>query len=65
MVETAVMKCSKLCTFLIFWFCRDCSGHDVRNKPGYGHVLGDLTLECHGDHGDKNHDLYKFCDVIC
>lgn len=32
--------------------CRDRSGHDVCNKPGDGHVLGNITLECHGNHGD-------------
>ncbi len=24
---------------------------DICYKPGYGHVLGHVTLECHGDHG--------------
>lgn len=31
--------------------CRDCTSHDVCNKPGNGHVLGNLALECHGNHG--------------
>lgn len=32
---------------------RDRSGHDVCNKPRDGHVLGNVTLECHGNHGDS------------
>lgn len=31
--------------------CRDRAGHDVCNKPGYGYVLGNLTLERDGNHG--------------
>ncbi|XP_072740225.1 voltage-gated potassium channel subunit beta-2 isoform X1 [Ciconia boyciana] len=30
---------------------RDGASHDPRHQPGDGHVLGDLTLELHGDHG--------------
>lgn len=30
---------------------RDGASHDPRHQPGDGHVLGDLALELHGDHG--------------
>uniref|UniRef100_A0A8B9TKA7 Potassium voltage-gated channel subfamily A member regulatory beta subunit 1 n=1 Tax=Anas platyrhynchos TaxID=8839 RepID=A0A8B9TKA7_ANAPL len=30
---------------------RNRPSHDARNKPGHGHVLGDVALERHGDHG--------------
>lgn len=40
---------------------RDRTGHDLCNKPGYGHVLGNLTLECHGNHGECSSPiLYEF-----
>lgn len=32
--------------------CRDRARHDVCNKPGNGHVLGNVTLERHGNHGE-------------
>lgn len=39
--------------------CRDCTSHDVCNKPGDGHVLGDVTLECHGNHGECRSPIRK------
>lgn len=33
--------------------CRNCQGHDICNKPGNGHVLGNLSLERNGNHGKK------------
>lgn len=32
--------------------CRNCSSHDPRYKPRHGHVLGNVTLEPHGDNGE-------------
>lgn len=32
--------------------CRNRSSHDPRHKPRHGHVLGNVTLEPHGDHGE-------------
>lgn len=37
---------------MLTMFCRDRASHDVCNKPGDGHVLGDVPLECHGNHGE-------------
>lgn len=44
--------------------CRDCSGHDVRNKSGDGDVLGDVPLERYGDHGDRPSLRMKFCQCL-
>lgn len=30
---------------------RDRPGHDLRDQPGHGHVLGDVPVDGHGDHG--------------
>lgn len=38
---------------MIHVICRDCPGHDLCNKSGHGNVLGHLSLECHGDHGES------------
>lgn len=35
-------------------FCRDSEGNDSRYKPGNVNVLGDITLDCHGDNGQLN-----------
>lgn len=41
------------CDLLLLCFaCRDRARHDVCNKPGNGHVLGNVTLERHGNHGE-------------
>lgn len=32
---------------------RDCSSHDLRDQPGHGHVLGDVSVDGHGDHGKQ------------
>lgn len=37
---------------LSFCFGRDGQGHDPRDQPGDGHVLGNLQMELHGDHGE-------------
>lgn len=33
---------------------RDCSGHDLCDQPRHGDVLGDVSVDGHGDHG-KHH----------
>ena len=32
-------------------FGRDGEGNDLCHQPGDGHVLGDITMDLHGDHG--------------
>lgn len=32
--------------------CRNRPSHDPRDQPRHGHVLGDVALEPHGDHGE-------------
>lgn len=34
-------------------FHRNCSSHDTRDKPRNGDVLGNLAVECYGDHGNS------------
>lgn len=36
---------------LLLFFPRDREGNDSCYKPGNGHVLGDVTLDRHGDYG--------------
>lgn len=70
-MQTIAVEWSNLIIRMILFtvICRDCTGHDVCNKPGDGHVLGNLPLECHGNHGESwfHHSerltLYK-CDAV-
>lgn len=34
-------------------FCRNCTSYDACNKPGYGHVLGNIPLEPDGNNGEN------------
>uniref|UniRef100_A0A8C4JCT1 Potassium voltage-gated channel subfamily A member regulatory beta subunit 1 n=1 Tax=Dromaius novaehollandiae TaxID=8790 RepID=A0A8C4JCT1_DRONO len=35
---------------------RNRAGDDARDQPGHGHVLGDVALERHGDHGEEEEE---------
>lgn len=37
--------------FLVVFNSRDREGNDSCYKPGNGHVLGHITLDCHGNNG--------------
>lgn len=41
----------------VMWACvclyRDCSGHDLCDQPRHGDVLGDISVDGHGDHGKQ------------
>lgn len=36
---------------LLFSVCRDCESNDSCDQPGNVHVLGDVSVVCHGNHG--------------
>ena len=42
-----------ICNAISLAFHRNCSRHDTCDKPRNGHVLGNFSLECHGDHGNS------------
>lgn len=44
-----------LCACVSVCFCRDCSSHDLRDQPRHGDVLGDISVDGHGDHGEQQH----------
>ena len=37
---------------------RDSAGDDPCDQPGHGYVLGNISLEPHGDHGKGAHDTH-------
>ena len=43
-----------MCVYMCVYLCRDCSGHDLRDQPRHGDVLGDVSVDGHGDHGKQN-----------
>lgn len=49
--HTHPLSSAPLCLTLFWLCCRDRACDDLRDRAGFGHVLGDVPLERGGDHG--------------
>ena len=61
-----------ICSANYLAFHRNRSSHDTCDKPRNGNVLGNLPLECHGDHGNfisifkwPLSTYYCLLDIMC